>query len=458
MIGVVLAHGLSGRADLPIPTWLFAWAAAAVLVISFVSLAALWKTPKLVDYPVRELPRWFSRAVLNRIVEALCGAIGVFLLGVLVWAGLFGSQTTIDNLVPTLVYVAFWVGLVPISILFGDVFRAFNPWRAVARAVSFLAARTLGDRLGSGLPYPARLGYWPAAAGLFAFIWLELLAPRGVEPRTIALAAIVYSAVTFLAMGIYGIEPWIARGEAFSVYFGLFARIAPLENRGSEIVARPPLAGLTSLSTGPSLVGLLAIMIGSVTFDGLQETSFWSGVGPPIADFFDRLGMSPALADQLTGAVGLVGCIAAIGAFYLLGAAGARTVGGGYTTMELAERFAHSLVPIAFVYVMAHYLTFMLFQGQALISLASDPAGRGWDLFGSAGRDVDYAIIGATMTWYCQVAMVVAGHVGALVLAHDRALTLYSDARLATRSQYWMLAVMVGFTCLALWLLSQANA
>jgi hypothetical protein len=391
-------------------------------------------------------------------VEVLCGAAGVFLLGVLIWAGLFGSQTTIDNLVPTLVYVAFWVGLVPISILFGDVFRVFNPWRAVARGVSFLATKVLGDRLGSGLPYPARLGYWPAAAGLFAFTWLELLSPRGVEPRTIALAAIVYSAVTFLAMGIYGIEPWMQKGEAFSVYFGLFARIAPLERRGSDVVARPPLAGLTLLPPSPSLIGLLAIMIGSVTFDGLQETGFWSNVGPPIADFFDGLGMSPALADELAGAVGLVGCIAAIGAFYLLGSAGARTVGGGFGTMELAERFVHSLVPIAFVYVMAHYLTFLIYQGQALLSLSSDPAGRGWDLFGSADRDIDYGIIGATMTWYCQVAMVVAGHVGALILAHDRALVLYSDPRLATRSQYWMLAVMVGFTCLALWLLSQANA
>ena len=195
-----------------------------------------------------------------------------------------------------------------------------------------------------------------------------------------------------------------------------------------------------------------------VTFDGLGETGFWSNVGPPIADFFDRVGMSPALADELAGAVGMVACIAAIGGFYLLGAAGARTVGGGFTTRQLAERFAPSLVPIAFVYVMAHYLTFMLFQGQALIPLSSDPAGLGWDLFGSAEDDIDYGVIGATLTWYCQVAMVVAGHVGALVLAHDRALVLYADPRRAARSQYWMLGVMVGFTCLALWLLSQGNA
>ena len=118
----------------------------------------------------------------------------------------------------------------------------------------------------------------------------------------------------------------------------------------------------------------------------------------------------------------------------------------------------HTLVPIALAYVSAHYLTLLLFQGQAIVFLSSDPLGDGSDLFGTAGRSVDYSVIGANATWYSQVAFVVAGHVTALVLAHDRALALYDDARLAVRSQYWMLAVMVGFTSLALWLLSQSNA
>ena len=387
MIDLVLAHGLSGRADLPIPAWLFGWAAAAVLVISFVSLAALWRTPKLEGSSVRTLPGWVSRAVLSRAVELLCGAFGAFLLGFMIWAGLFGTQTTIDNIVPTFVYVAFWVGLVPLSVLFGDIFRAFNPWRAAARAAAWAAGRLLGDRLGAGMPYPDRLGYWPAAAGLFAFAWIELLSPAGVEPRTIASAAIVYSAVTFLGMGIFGIEPWCDRGEGFSVAFGLFGRLSVFERQGDEVVLRPPLAGLTLLQPGPTLVAVLAVMIGTVTYDGLQETGFWAEIGPPIAGFFDGLGMGPSLADELAGGVGMLGCVAAIGGFFLLGVAGAHTVGGGFSTLDLATRFVHSLVPIAFVYVMAHYLTFLLFQGQALIPLSSDPAGRDWDLFGTADAD-----------------------------------------------------------------------
>ena len=119
--------------------------------------------------------------------------------------------------------------------------------------------------------------------------------------------------------------------------------------------------------------------------------------------------------------------------------------------------FVHTLVPIAAVYVAAHYLTYLLLEGQAIKYLASDPFGQGWDLFGTASAAIDFSLIGQNATWYAQVAFVVVGHVCALVLAHDRALSTYGQASLAVRSQYWMLGIMVGFTMLALWLLWQAG-
>jgi hypothetical protein len=133
-------------------------------------------------------------------------------------------------------------------------------------------------------------------------------------------------------------------------------------------------------------------------------------------------------------------------------------VGGGLSAERLRRGFIHSLVPIAMVYVAAHYLTFLLFEGQAIVYLASDPFGRGWDLFGTAAVAVDYNWLSQSGAWYLQVAFVVVGHVAALALAHDRALVLYGQAKLAVRSQYWMLGVMVGFTTLALWLLAQAGS
>jgi hypothetical protein len=147
-----------------------------------------------------------------------------------------------------------------------------------------------------------------------------------------------------------------------------------------------------------------------------------------------------------------------IAGFYFLGVKGAESVGGGLSRERLARGFVHSLVPIAAVYALAHYLTLLVFQGQAVGYLASDPLGKGWDLFGTADAAIDFGVLGQNPTWYIQVGAVVLGHVAALTLAHDRALSLYDDTRKAVRSQYWMLAVMVGFTSLALWLLAQANA
>jgi hypothetical protein len=199
-------------------------------------------------------------------------------------------------------------------------------------------------------------------------------------------------------------------------------------------------------------------MIGSVTFDGASEASIWTGMAPDIASFWQDVGLSPQRALEVTFLIGLIGTIAIIYAFYRLGVLGAKSVGGGFTTGRLGRAFVHSLVPIALAYVAAHYFTLLLFQGQAISFLASDPLGDGSDLFGTANSQVDYTLIGANGTWYWQVGFVVAGHVAALTLAHDRALAIYDQAKLAVRSQYWMLAVMIGFTSLALWLLSQANA
>jgi hypothetical protein len=452
------AHGLVVSSDLPIPEWLFGWAAALVLVVSFVALAILWPEPKLEGYRWRPLPGRIGRVLASRPLEIVQGAVGVFLLGLVVYSGLEGTQSIPANFAPTFVYVVFWVGLVPVSILLGDVFRAFNPWRAVGRAVGWTAKTAARTDLPAPLSYPDRLGRWPATAGLLAFAALELVVTDGSKPETVAIAALIYSALTFVGMALYGVETWIERGEAFSVYFNLFARLSPFERREGEVGLRKPLSGLTTLEPLAGTVPFVAVMIGNVTFDGGSETYLWTDVAPHVADFFESLGLSQRDALEAAFAVGLVAAIALVYAFYRLGVAGARTVGGGFSATRLANAFAHSLVPIALAYVAAHYLTLLLFQGQAIFFLASDPLGDGSDLFGTADRSIDYSVIGATATWYWQVGFVVAGPVATLTLAHDRALALYDQAKLAVRSQYWMLAVMVGFTLLAIWLLSQANA
>jgi hypothetical protein len=451
------AGGLLGRADLPIPEWLFGWAAAMVLVISFVALAILWPEPKLEHNSWRPLPGGIGRVLGSRPVEILCGAIGAGLLGVVVYTGLQGTQSPAANFAPTFVFVIWWIGLVPASVLFGDIFRAFNPWRAIGRAVGWTAARVARGGLPEPLTYPERLGHWPAALGVLAFAVLELVRSGGDQPNTVAVATLVYSALTFIAMALYGVEAWSARGEAYSVYFNLFSRISVFETRDRVVGLRPLLSGLAHFKAGAGTAALVAVMIGSVTFDGAGEAPIWTGLSPDLTRWFGDLGLSPQPAFEAAFLVGLCGAILFVYGFYRLGVIGARSVGGGFSADTLSRVFAHSLVPIALAYVMAHYFTYLLFRGQSIVFLASDPLGDGSDLFGTASNQIDYGLIGSTATWYWQVGFVVTGHVAGLTLAHDRALALYADAKPAVRSQYWMLAVMIGFTSLALWLLSQAN-
>jgi hypothetical protein len=447
----VFAHGLVQRSNLPIPEWLFGWAAAIVLIVSFAALAVLWPQPRLEGRtPWRPLPLGLGRLLGSRAVEALCGAIGVAVLVVVVVAGYTGGGSALDNLAPTFILITFWVGMVFVSILFGDVFRAFNPWRAIGRALPWR----------DGLrPYPERLGRWPAAVGLFVFTWIELASDWGEEPATLVTAAVVYSVLTIAAQIVWGVERWTDRGEAFSVYYALFARMSAFETRDRVVGIRPPLSGLPRLDPQPGTVALLAVMIGTVTFDGLSQGRLWKDLSIQIVDGLGSLGVPPEDAPRIASTLGLLLGVGIVWGFYRLGIEGARSVGGNMTTERLQTAFVHTLVPIAAVYVVAHYLTFLVFEGQAIKFLASDPFGRGWDLFGTATSAIDYSLISQNGAWYLQVACVVIGHVAALVLAHDRALALYrGEARLAVRSQYWMLTVMVGFTTLALWLLAQAGS
>jgi len=450
------AHGLIQRANLPIPEWLFGWAAAAVLIVSFVALAVLWPRPKLERPGWRPLPGGLGAALGSRPVEVACGAIGAGLLGMVVAAGYAGSENALNNLAPTFILIVFWVGVAFASALLGDVFRAFNPWRATGRAAGWVAARVRGRPL-AHRAYPERLGRWPAAVGLMVFTWIELVSGWGEQPRTLATAACGYSVVTWLAMAVYGVDTWAARGETFSVYYNLISRISPFETRGGVVGLRPLLGGLPRLDVLTGTVAFVLVMIGTVTFDGLSQGAIWRDLSTPLEDDLVSLGTTLADAQKMVSTVGLLACVAAVAAFYSLGVVGARSVGGGFSAERLRKGFVHSLVPIAFVYVAAHYLTFLIFEGQAISYLASDPLGQGWDLFGTADSAVDYGILSQENAWYLEVGFVVAGHVAALALAHDRALVLYSDARLAVRSQYWMLGVMVGFTTLALWLLAQAG-
>jgi hypothetical protein len=446
-----LAHGLVGRADLPVPGWLFGWAAAIVLIVSFGALAALWPRPRLQEPSERRLFR------LPEPVVWLFGLVGVALFALVVWAGFDGTKEAAANLAPNVIYVHFWVGLVVASLLFGDVFSALNPWRAVGRAAGWVARRAAGGRLRPPLTYPEAWGRWPAALGILGFAWLELAYAYKADPRILARISLGYFAVQLVGMALFGVETWCGRADPFGVYFNLYSRLAALVRRDGVVYARPPLSGAPSYPLLPGTVALLAVAIGSTTFDGFSNGPVWASIAPDLQSFFGHLGAGVVGRVELASTVGLVGCVLLVGLFYRIGVTGMESVGEGHRARELAGRFVHTLIPIAFAYALAHYFSLLIYQGQSVHFLISDPLNDGSNLFGTAHSTIDYSIISGAGIWYVQVGALVCGHVAGLVLAHDRAVALYRSSRDATRSQYWMLVVMVGFTSLGLWLLSAVN-
>jgi hypothetical protein len=446
------AHGLTGSPTPGVPNWLFAWGAAVVLFASFVALAALWQQPRL--QAVRERPRLRLPAWL----DPLCGAVGVAAFVAVVGAGLVGAQDTLDNVLPTVIFVYVWVVVPLLSGLLGDVFAAFNPWRAIARATAWASRHVAGpDALPDPVAYPSWLGRWPAALGIVAFGWVELVSTSKEDPSALAIMAIAYAATQLVAMSVFGREAWERNGDPLGVYFALFARLSPLRWSAGRLFLRRPLAGVTALDVNAGTMALVLAAIGVTTFDGLSAGPLWTDVGPSLQRWFQDLGVGPGRAIELAGTVGLLASIAVVAAFYALGVRGMRSVDPRHSQRELARAFVHTLVPIALAYVAAHYVSLVVFQGQGLIYLASDPLGRGWNLLGTSAFAIDYTLLPASAIWYLQVAALIAGHVSGLILAHDRALVTFSDPCRAVRSQYWMLVVMVGFTSLGMWLISAAN-
>jgi hypothetical protein len=315
-----------------------------------------------------------------------------------------------------------------------------------------------GDSLPAPLPYPEKLGRWPAAVGIVCFAWLELVYANRDDPSILVTLALVYAAIQLVGMSLYGIEAWSTRGDAFGVYFGLFSRLSPLHWSGGTLSLRPPLSGAPSLPPAAGTVALLASMIGTTSFDGFSQGPLWNDIVGDLQSFFGDLGLNAEHALEAAGTVGLIAMVLVIAGFYRLGIAGVQSVGGKRSASELSRSFVHTLIPIALAYVIAHYFSALAYQGQATFYLISDPLGDGSNIFGTADSQIDYGVVGANGIWYTQVAALVLGHASGLILAHDRALAMYRKARDATRSQYWMLAVMVAFTSLGLWLLSAQSS
>ena len=454
------AHGFGQRYDLPLPLSLYLFGTAAAVVLSFVIVGLFARhVPGAGGYPRIDL---LARPLGRQITRALGTLLKLFSIGLLVLtviAGFYGSQNPYQNIAPTLVWIVWWVGLAVFSAFFGDLWVLINPWRALFDWADRLYRTGGGRGLGLRWPYPEALAVWPAFALLLAVSWTELVFPSPAVPANIASLALFYSLVTWTGMVAFGSEAWVRHGEVFSVFFGVFARFAPTEasihDRSGEygLALRPFGAGLlANEQASTSMVAFVLLVLSSVLYDGLLSTPEWAEVERQL------LGVLPGLGEVdsiIVRTIGLVAFWALFFGAYVVVSAIMSIVAAFHSPWAIARNFAFTLVPIAIAYHLAHYLVYLLTQGQYIVPLASDPFGYGWNLFGTAGYRVDIAVVGARFAWYAAVTSIVLGHIAAVYLADVRAHQILETRSAALRSQVPLTALMVVYTFVSLTILAE---
>lgn len=446
---VAIAHGVQGRADTPIPLEAFFLVAAAVLVVSFVGLAFGWSKPKLANYRWRRAPRAIEAVALSPTTLWIFRILTLAIFLLVFAAAAVGSTSLGSNIAPLVIFVVWWIGLVPITAIFGNVWREINPWITVAAMFRF-------TKTSSKRALPKWLGVWPSAGIILIFAWLELVYPTPAEPRLIAVILASYSILTLWGMKRYGTDVWLDSSEGFSVYTGLLALLSPVEVRNGQLGFRLPFVAATRMKIQPGAVGLIAVLIATVTYDGLSTSPFWKVRDVAASERLIDLGLNDFQAGVLIGTFGLLGSlIAFVVAFEFFSWISGRLANWTFTSVgRVASAFAHSLIPIALAYFVAHYFTLFVFQSQDLIRLASDPLGLGMNLFGTADSRIDFQLVSAEVIWAVQVISIVIGHVVGLAFAHDRALEVGRSHKEALRSQSPMLILMVLLSVAGLWSLS----
>lgn len=438
---MILAHGVGSRADLPVEPWLFAYGAAFALLISFAALRILWPRPRLAA-AAGGTPVPGGLGAAASVLGAVAQVLVLALFALVVVAAWFGEDAVSENIAPTALYIALWIGMQVVSAVLGDVWRRINPLWTIAAGLDRIRGRDPETSTATGW----WATHWPAAVGLFAFHWLEL---AYFEPASLTAVALFLSAyvVAVLVAGSWFGAGWVRDGDGFAVLFRLLGALSPLfRDDAGRLRVRVPGTGLAGVEVRRGTLGVILVVLGGTTFDGVTRTEWWT----------DIVGARREWDLTVVSTVGLVMTIATVSVAYLVAIRALGLLAGDDTDLgEQARRWAPSLIPIVLGYSIAHYFSLLVFEGQSFLALLSDPLGSGRDLFGTAEDTIDFTVVSADQIAYVQVAAIVIGHVIGVIVAHDRAVERYAHRR-AVASQYPLLAVMVAYTVSGLLLLLNA--
>jgi hypothetical protein len=434
-------HGIGGRQDLPVPFGLAVGGAGVAIALSFVVLGLAWRNPKYRgDKSGKPLPDAITRAVDSAGFRWFVRLVGLAIFLYAMVALVFGVDR-LTNPVFGFIYILVWVGLVPISLILGPVWRTLSPLRTIHLLLSKLLRQPPSQGF---LTLPRWLGLWPAALGIFAFTWLELVAPdRATQPVLQAWLALYVVIMLFGAL-LFG-DRWFSTADPFEVYATLMARLSPWGRRDDgKLVIRRPLENLDGLKAQPGLVGMVAALLGSTAYDGFSNSTAWIGWAQNTDYSMTTLGTLALIVFIL---------------FVLVTYSSATLLAGRLSDSSrsaLPGLFAHSVVPIAFGYVVAHYLTLLILEGQRTLIYLSDPLSNGANIFGTGLLGLNTGITNhSTTIAVIQVLAVVSGHLMGVVSAHDRAVALFPRHK-ALAGQLPLLVVMVGYTVGGLLLLFSA--
>jgi hypothetical protein len=444
------AHSFGVIYNLPIPFWMYAFAASATLALSFLMIGFFISGKG--SKPILQ-GRGIGVAVPH-IIWTIFRYLSVFLLALTILTGVFGTERPLNNFSMTFFWVGFVLGFAYLTAMIGNVYDFISPWRVICDAIG----RFLPMAFKGHVRYPAWLAYYPALSLYMGFIWLELFGHT--TPRTLGLTLLGYAILNFAAAACFGADAWLRYGEFFAVFFRLLGKISPIGYVGSaepksnvKIRIRRPFAGLTEeTAEHPSVLLFVLFMLSSTAFDGAHDTLafvqlFWKyfypvltwAIAQPYSFFVSLYYIWQWITLWLSPFIYL--------AIYLTFVW--MMVGSGLSLRERALKFCYSLIPIALVYNVSHYFTLLFTDGPRLLPLIVDPFG-----VGPTSLEQIQIIPPAALVWHVQVGLILFGHLVSVYLGHVQALQIFPEKSKALRSQFPMLILMIAFTTVGLWILS----
>ncbi|MCA3561544.1 MAG: hypothetical protein IOC82_11010 [Aestuariivirga sp.] len=432
------AHAAGRGFVMLLPTgWVIAGGAAAVLV-SFIAVTLLPRLAMKAPPPV--LPLWPAVAQGVSLISAL-------MLGGLIVLGFAGPRDPVENLLPLAIWTLWWVGIVMLHPLFGNLWEALNPFTGPHALLTGRFGREEGP---PPLRYPAWASYWPAVLIFFGFAWFQLVWPAPEDPAILAAAVCIYLAVSFAGLLVFGVKDWLGKADPFAVFLAQLGAAAPFGRGG----LRWPGAGLLSLPVLPvSGVIFVLLTLGAITFDGFANTFLWLsmiGINP-----LDYPGRTPLMGANTAGILLVSGVLAA--GFFAAVWAGWVWSGKPDSLGRLCGRLVYSLIPISIAYHAAHYLSDTIVKSQYLLLALNDPLETGADLLGIGHAHVIMSFqntaSGAFAIYATQTSALVIGHVIGVAVAHSAAVQEGLSAPRVMRLELPLALCMVGYTGFGLWLL-----